>query len=356
MNILCTDVLIAGSQQEKQPIPASIVRRVIAEFEPTRPSRLPRLTWLRAACVLLLVGVGGALLYSKLSYVSPAASVSPAVSEPPQAVMQVSPPARPVDRSEPSSYSNEVAATPPAASTPPAAPVEMPQERPQPVAPSVASEPLAPPALPPALAVDDRLATSPLPALTSPPAPPAETSASPSSDLTAASEVMNQVEALMQRLFPDGGDFQLQVWGNKKAERVYVEGEKLLVHILANTDAYLQVDYYQADGQVVHLLPHALADNRVQAGQIFTLGKAEHLFQFNIAPPFGEEMLVVIASQQPLALPTGMSSNVELASLYTERLAHQLQTYQAQGQIAVASWRIRTQKSHGTRLSQTTSP
>ena len=160
----------------------------------------------------------------------------------------------------------------------------------------------------------------------------------------------------MQRLYPDGGDFQLQVWGNKKAERVYVEGEKLLLHVLADTDAYLQVDYYQADGQVVHLLPHALVDNRVQAGRIFTLGKPEHMFQFNIAPPFGEEMLVVIASQQPLALPTGMSSNVELASLYTERLANQLQTYQAQGQIAVASLRIRTQKSHGTRLSQTTSP
>jgi hypothetical protein len=155
----------------------------------------------------------------------------------------------------------------------------------------------------------------------------------------------------MQQVFPDGGGFPLQVWGNKKRERVYVEGEKLLVHILADAPAYLQVDYFQADGQVVHLLPHPLVSNRVQAGQTYILGKADTLFQFNISPPFGEEMLTVIASQVPLAMQTS-AVHVELASLYIDRLANQLRTYQAQGKTAVATLRIRTQKSHGTRLSQ----
>jgi hypothetical protein len=111
------------------------------------------------------------------------------------------------------------------------------------------------------------------------------------------------------------------------------------------------VDYFQADGQVVHLLPHPLVSNRVQAGQTYILGKADTLFQFSISPPFGEEMLTVIASQEPLAMRTS-AVHVELASLYIDRLANQLRTYQAQGKTAVATLRIRTQKSHSTRLSQ----
>jgi hypothetical protein len=131
-------------------------------------------------------------------------------------------------------------------------------------------------------------------------------------------------------------------------DAVYTAGEKLVVNIVTASAAYLQVDYYQADGQVVHLLPNALDANYVAAGETFTLGKPGSSFQFEISPPFGVEMLTVIASQQPLGA-LGDIPSVEPASLYLERLATRLEHYQADATVAVAYTRIRTQEPLDTR-------
>jgi hypothetical protein len=125
-------------------------------------------------------------------------------------------------------------------------------------------------------------------------------------------------------------------------DAVYTAGDKLLVDIVAASDVYMQVDYYQADGQVVHLLPNALDTNYMEGGKTFTLGKPRSSFQFTIAPPFGVEMLVVIANQQPLDTQGDVPA-VEPASRYLERLARSLEHYQATEQVAVAYTRIRTQ-------------
>jgi general secretion pathway protein A len=167
--------------------------------------------------------------------------------------------------------------------------------------------------------------------------------AQPVARASPSAEVIQQVMALIYRFFPDGGAFALQVWPNKGRDAVYTAGEKMWVDIVAESDAYLQVDYYQADGQVVHLLPNVLDDNRVEAGKTFTLGKPKNSFQFQISPPFGVEMLAVIASQQPLEVQRNVPS-VELASSYLERLARSLENYQAHAQVAVAYTRIRTQE------------
>jgi len=98
-----------------------------------------------------------------------------------------------------------------------------------------------------------------------------------------------QVATLIDEFNPEGGAFYLRVWTDEEADRVYMEGEKLVVHIVTDTDAYLQVDYYQANGQVVHLLPNSLDSSRVAAGQVFTLGKPESPFQFEVTSPFGKK-------------------------------------------------------------------
>jgi type II secretory pathway predicted ATPase ExeA len=161
-------------------------------------------------------------------------------------------------------------------------------------------------------------------------------------------EVIQQVMALVHRFFPEGGDFALQVRPDKGVDAVYTAGENLVVDILAARDVYLQLDYYQADGQVVHLLPNSLGDNRVEAGKTFTLGKSENSFQFQISSPFGVEMLMVIASQQPLEVQQDVPS-VEPASHYLERLSKSLKEYQTHKQVAVAYTRIRTQEQVGVR-------
>jgi hypothetical protein len=155
--------------------------------------------------------------------------------------------------------------------------------------------------------------------------------------------VTQQVSALIRQFFPEGGPFYLRVWANKDADDVYVEGEKLVMHLVTDTDAYLQVDYYQANGQVIHLLPNSLDSSRVAAGQVFTLGKPENSFQFEVTPPFGAELLTVVASKRPLDTQDDMPK-IEPADTYVERWAKRLKRYQTDEQVAVAYLRIRTRK------------
>jgi hypothetical protein len=149
---------------------------------------------------------------------------------------------------------------------------------------------------------------------------------------------------LMRQHFPNGGAFPLRVWVNKGSEEMYTEGENLLVHVLSEQSAHLQMDYYQADGQVVHLLPHPLDNNRVEAGEIFSWGRPDNTFQFKVVPPFGVEMLTVVASRSPLDTSQG-GPHVEPAVQYLERLGKRLEAYKAEGNAAIAHIRIRTRKS-----------
>jgi type II secretory pathway predicted ATPase ExeA len=158
------------------------------------------------------------------------------------------------------------------------------------------------------------------------------------------SELTQRVVELMRHHFPNGGAFPLRVWVNKGSQEVFTEGENLLVHVWSEQSAHLHMDYYQADGQVVHLLPHPLDPNRVEAGEIVSWGKPDNTFQFTVAPPFGVEMLTVVASRSPLDTRQG-GPPVEPAAPYLERLGKRLEAYKAQGNAAIAHVRIRTQKS-----------
>ena len=158
------------------------------------------------------------------------------------------------------------------------------------------------------------------------------------------SELTQRVVDLMRHHFPNGGAFPLRVWVNKGSEEVLTEGENLLVHVWSEQSAHLQMDYYQADGQVVHLLPHPLDHNQVEAGEILSLGKPGNAFQFRVVPPFGVEMLTVVASRSPLGARQD-GPYVEPAAQYLERLGKRLEAYQAEGNAAIAHIRIRTQKS-----------
>jgi hypothetical protein len=179
--------------------------------------------------------------------------------------------------------------------------------------------------------------------VSSPPQPPLERQPkTPHSE--PHSELTQRVVDLMRHHFPNGGAFPLRVWINEGSQEVYTEGEHLLVHVWSAQSAHLQMDYYQADGQVVHLLPHSLDHNRVEAGEIFSWGKPNNTFQFTVVPPFGVEMLTVVASRSPLDTSQD-GPTIEPAAQYLERLDKRLEAYKAQGNAAIAHIRIRTQKS-----------
>jgi hypothetical protein len=128
---------------------------------------------------------------------------------------------------------------------------------------------------------------------------------------------------LMKQNFPSGGDFQLGVWPDKGLDAVYLEGESLMVYILPEKDAYLHVDYYQIDGKVVHLLPSKHENNFIKGGDLYIIGDPKSSgYEFKVSDPFGEELLVVVASQKPLGAIA--HDLIESAEPYIKKLADSL--------------------------------
>jgi eukaryotic-like serine/threonine-protein kinase len=99
------------------------------------------------------------------------------------------------------------------------------------------------------------------------------------------------------------------------------QGDPLMVEVTAPTyQSYVAVDYFQLDGNVVHLLPNLRArDNLRPAGQRSILGgQGEWL----IGPPFGNEMLVLVAS--PVPLFDGLRPETEPAAAYLKALQKEM--------------------------------
>src|SRR5215475_14008987 len=68
-------------------------------------------------------------------------------------------------------------------------------------------------------------------------------------------------------------------------------------------DGYLYVGYVDGgEKQVVHLLPNDLrSDNHVIAGQQLVIGKMpQELARYGFQPPHGTNLIIVVASPQPL--------------------------------------------------------
>ena len=100
-------------------------------------------------------------------------------------------------------------------------------------------------------------------------------------------------------LVPAQPAFGLKVWTNK-AEGRFLEDEKLVIYVQSDRDAYLKLDYFQADGTVVHLVPN------VYRGQAFIKGGKKYAFgdetspeQFIIRAPYGTEAIKAIVGVRP---------------------------------------------------------
>lgn len=88
--------------------------------------------------------------------------------------------------------------------------------------------------------------------------------------------------------------------------------------------AHLQVDYFTSDGDVIHLLPNPLeTSGRVDSRAIRRLGDRGAGGRFwTIGPPFGHELIVVIAS--PIPLFSSPRPEAEAAASYLPALKQAL--------------------------------
>jgi hypothetical protein len=82
----------------------------------------------------------------------------------------------------------------------------------------------------------------------------------------------------------------------------YREGDNLVLDLTTpNFPSYVYVDYFLLDGSVVHLFPNGEQnENSVQPNQTLRIGDGPKAKKWEISPPFGEEMITIIASARPL--------------------------------------------------------
>jgi len=119
---------------------------------------------------------------------------------------------------------------------------------------------------------------------------------------TKAKEVAQAAQAPLLR--PGSSAFGVRVWTNKgrytEGEPRYTEGEPLIISVQSDRDGYLKLDYYQADGTVVHLVPNVYGGGAfIGAGQTYTFGGPGGREAFTIQGPFGAEMIKALIRTQP---------------------------------------------------------
>jgi len=90
--------------------------------------------------------------------------------------------------------------------------------------------------------------------------------------------------------------------------REYQDGDSLSVRVISEAAAYLYVFYQQADGKVFMIFPNRIQTrNHVDAGQWVAIPWDNDLFRWRIAPPFGKELIKVVASRKPIASLTAQA-------------------------------------------------
>jgi len=114
--------------------------------------------------------------------------------------------------------------------------------------------------------------------------------------------------------------FPLKVWTNNPTGR-YFEGESLVISVESDRSGYLYLDYFQADGTVVHLVPNLFrAQARIEEGITYTFGADDSPEKFIITGPFGHEMIRAMVSPTPLKVSIQENSIVTESRSYLETL------------------------------------
>ncbi len=114
--------------------------------------------------------------------------------------------------------------------------------------------------------------------------------------------------------------FGIRLWLNKPNGR-FVEGDQLVIHVEVDRDAYLKLDYFQANGTVVHLVPNLFRGQAfVQKGKTYVFGGADSPERFIISEPFGNEVIKAVASVLPFLEELTPKGNVSQSQAYLETL------------------------------------
>ena len=127
-------------------------------------------------------------------------------------------------------------------------------------------------------------------------------------------------EAAKTQVLPSAPGFGLRLWTNKSDGR-FLEGERLIVSVSPERDGYLKLDYFQADGTVVHLVPNLFRGQAmVKAGQTYTFGDDASPEHFVIQGPYGDETIKAILSARPIEIPDDSGQPIDRSRDYLKNL------------------------------------
>lgn len=97
---------------------------------------------------------------------------------------------------------------------------------------------------------------------------------------------------------PKAAELTVKLWTDKQE---YREGEAVSISLFCERDFYGRILYLTASGEIVQLVPNELKpDGFFRGGKTYTIPAAGDAFNLVVAAPFGEERLVVYASESPL--------------------------------------------------------
>jgi hypothetical protein len=125
--------------------------------------------------------------------------------------------------------------------------------------------------------------------------------------------------------------------GTPNASNAFVEGERLVVDIGTPTyKSWLYVDYFAQDGSVVHMMPSpGEVFNQGDTRDSFQLGEAGDIGLWEVAPPFGTELIVVLATSAPVF--EGAREELEQGNDYRAALRKRLKALESQSRKAKIS-------------------
>jgi hypothetical protein len=163
-------------------------------------------------------------------------------------------------------------------------------------------------------------------------------------------EVLDILEPVQKHAETQGFGLKVRLVNKEgKSSPVYIQGENLIVEVTtpAKFESFVYVDYYSTDGQVQHLFPNIKEPlNFLPPGSVYTVGQPDdkHV-EWKPLPPFGRELITVIATKQPLVFtPRTPRYDPEPARSYLDQLHQAIPRDLAQAEIAATFYHIETRK------------
>lgn len=102
----------------------------------------------------------------------------------------------------------------------------------------------------------------------------------------------------MQAIMSQSAPLTVRVWTDRKA---YRESEYITVHMEGNRDFYARIVNISSSGKVIQLLPNAYRHlHQFRGGQRYRIPGPGDRFSLTVTPPFGQEKIVVYASETPM--------------------------------------------------------